>query len=317
MYTHVSLQIHFTYFGLHVQVLSWNSIGLFLNTLLQKTWKLFRLYTVLYIWTDLYLNTFVRKKPTETTLSNSWHAIHPIPNWSESTNTSKNRDKMKLLRISCIYKSFLHLVLDIFVYIVVLVMNERKSKILSVLHRYSLGEWWLRTTRTWKLHILSYQHCPVSTSLKRWKNYIITRIFVRIEVKKFRTFRQQVTWLGRFNRGKPSGRWGWNYSFSFSFWINGLEICKALWIETFEIMSEWYYDRIWEWKEGGGWLIGFPAANGRVSGKIISVFFIRNNSRSTITKSLSSNWSIDQLIILKHYRGSRLPLPWSKNGPGE
>ena len=30
----------------------------------------------------------------------------------------------------------------------------------------------------------------------------------RIEVKKFRTFRQQVTWLGRFKRGRPCGRWG-------------------------------------------------------------------------------------------------------------
>ena len=27
-------------------------------------------------------------------------------------------------------------------------------------------------------------------------------------MKKFRTFRQQVTWLGRFKRGRPCGRWG-------------------------------------------------------------------------------------------------------------
>jgi len=57
----------------------------------------------------------------------------------------------------------------------------------------------------------------------------------RTEVKKFRTFRQQVTWLGRFKGGKPTGR-------------------------------------IWEWKEGGGWLIGFAAANGRVSGEAAFLF---------------------------------------------
>ena len=44
------------------------------------------------------------------------------------------------------------------------------------------------------------------TASKKCISFIITRTLVRTEVKKFRTFRQQVTWLGRFKSGKPTGR---------------------------------------------------------------------------------------------------------------
>ena len=59
----------------------------------------------------------------------------------------------------------------------------------------------------------------------------------RIELKKFKTFRQQVTWLGRYHSGRPSGH-------------------------------------CWEWREGGGWITGeIQRKTGEFSGEKITFLF--------------------------------------------
>ena len=112
-----------------------------------------------------------------------------------------------------------------------------------------------------------------------WLKISPDNLFFRIEVKKFRTFRQQVTWLGRFNRGKPSGKWGLYY---------------FVLVQNCQIFQNNHSDRIWEWKEGGGWLIGFPGANGRVCGENESKA-VSNISLELKSHSCSCNFEILKL----------------------
>ena len=145
-------------------------------------------------------------------------------------------------------------------------------------------------------------------------------------MKKFRTFRQQVTWLGRVKRGRPCGRWGkcW-YFFLLPVFVlieciqsTYLGICYKLEPKRDLILMRiiWRQDILTFWQGPGsgkrvvdGWL-----ASQRAMAELQVLSF--NNFSKFAKKVVFTDWQLVS-VWLKLYRGSSVYLPRPEDSFGE